>query len=354
MHQITYIKSILSYFTSMDIANLRLHLKDEYAYQDTTKEIFLNEIERIFEEHQNLGDTELLIYKGACAGKICENWGCKGFRFLGNHSKNFMDLLFDIEGDDIKDIYSCEIFDTDVEINDLGRQACFYINPDDLSSFNKTPEYWAKVNSALAAYNEIVTNPPKPVIFEDLSNWVEKHADTDALIGSYYVFDPKMKWTPFSKLYEVFKKIETYILGYFDEIEKANSIIDQNYTDQELIDWLFRNEALFNAIPSELALSFSKDSDNYITDEEEKLIFDGYHFGKTFKIYRFYCETHVALMAKYNTYTNEEEYELREKVGYDDDSDEFFSLKYHVEKRKAMEELGVNIPLYLNEGQEFN
>jgi hypothetical protein len=60
------------------------------------------------------------------------------------------------------------------------------------------------------------------------------------------------------------------------------------------------------------------------------------------------------MMAKYNTYTNEEEYELRKKVGYDDDSDEFFSLKYHVEKRKSMEELGVNIPLYLNKGQEFN
>jgi hypothetical protein len=334
----------------MDIANLRLHLKDEYTYEDTTKEIFLNEIERIFEEHQNLGDTELLIYKGACAGKICENWGCKGFRFLGNHSKNFMDLLFDIEGDDIKDISNCPVFDTDVEINDLGRQACFYINPDDLTSFIKTPEYWTKVNSALAAFNEIVTNPPKPVTFEDLSNWLDKHADTDVLIGSYVDFKPKMKWTPFSNLYFDFKKIKTYISVYFDEIEKAHSSINQNFTDEELIEWIFKNEPLYKAFPDAWSFSFEKDSNNYITDQKEKIIFAGYHLGKTFKFYRFYCETDFALMAKYNTYTEEEECKLYETV----DCENFiFSLQFHLEKRKAMEVIGIQIPLYVNSGYEM-
>ena len=69
--QSIYLKSILGYFTSMDMDSLRLHLKDEYCYQDTTKEIFLTEVESIFEAHKNSGDTDLIPYEGKCAGKIC-------------------------------------------------------------------------------------------------------------------------------------------------------------------------------------------------------------------------------------------------------------------------------------------
>lgn len=125
----TYSESILRYFTSMDIAKLRLHLKDEYSYQDTTKEIFLNDIESVFEAHKDSGDTELIAYEGACAGSnICDNCGMTGFRFVGNHSKNYMDLLFEIEGDDIKDICDCMNFKTDVDIEDLGMKADIDVN----------------------------------------------------------------------------------------------------------------------------------------------------------------------------------------------------------------------------------
>jgi hypothetical protein len=82
----------------MDIAKLRLQLKDDYTYDETTKEIFLNKIESVFEAQKNLGDTELIIYKGACAGKKCDNCGKKGYRFIGNHSRSYIDLLFENEG----------------------------------------------------------------------------------------------------------------------------------------------------------------------------------------------------------------------------------------------------------------
>jgi hypothetical protein len=104
----------------MDIAKLRLQLKDDYTYDETTKEIFLNKIESVFEAQKNLGDTELIIYKGACAGKKCDNCGKKGYRFIGNHSRSYIDLLFEIEGNEIKDITACAKFKTVVRIADLG------------------------------------------------------------------------------------------------------------------------------------------------------------------------------------------------------------------------------------------
>lgn len=119
-----YYQTILSYFISMDIDNLRVHLKDEYTYQDTTKEILLNEIEKIFEAYKNSGDTALTLYEGVCTGSIaCDNCGKKGYRFVGNNSKNYMDLLFEIDGDDIMDIFECVQFKTDVDIEKLGIKA---------------------------------------------------------------------------------------------------------------------------------------------------------------------------------------------------------------------------------------
>lgn len=336
-----YVNSILRYFSTMDIAGLQQHLKDEYIYEDTTKEIFLNEIESIFDAHIQSGDTELLIYKGKCAGKDCVNCGNKGFRFLGNHTKNYMDLLFTIEGDDIKDICSCSNFDTEIAISDLGIQASIDINDDDKASFIKTPEYLAKVNAAQAAYHEMITTPPKLVTFEELNSWLQKHVKTDAFIGGYDIFDPIMKWTTFSKLYNDFKMIKTYISVHFDEIEQANSFISQDLTEPELIEWYFRYESLYKTFPCSYSLLIENDSDNYLTDEKEKITLIGHHFDKSFKFYRFYGETEVSLMAKFNTYTKEEEFELYKNA----DNDEYiFTLRFHLEKRKEIEAAGISMP----------
>ena len=83
-----YLQSVLNYFATMDINNLRLYLKDEYPYQDTTKEIFLNKVSAIFKSCQKLKDTKLIIYKGKCGGRTCDNCGKPGYRFVGNISKN--------------------------------------------------------------------------------------------------------------------------------------------------------------------------------------------------------------------------------------------------------------------------
>ena len=120
MQQSTYLETILSYFSSMDIAKIHPLLKDEYTYDETTKEIFLNEIESVFKAQRNLGDTELIVYEGSCIGKKCDNCGKKGSRFIGNHSRSYIDLLFEIEGNEIKDITACAQFKTVVRIRDLG------------------------------------------------------------------------------------------------------------------------------------------------------------------------------------------------------------------------------------------
>ena len=111
-----YIETILHAFSSMDIEFLRLQLKEIYSYQDATKEVFLRELEKVFVNFQNAGDTSIVIYEGQCNGKTCPNFGKRGYRFVGNNSLRYLDLIFETKGDDIIDIYSCAKFKSDREI----------------------------------------------------------------------------------------------------------------------------------------------------------------------------------------------------------------------------------------------
>jgi hypothetical protein len=100
----SYIQTILNAFSSMDIAMLRNQLKDEYSYQDATKDIFLNEIEKFFKRRKDAGDTKLIIYEGECTDETCPDYGKRGYRFIGNRSRNYIDFVFKTEKDDIINI----------------------------------------------------------------------------------------------------------------------------------------------------------------------------------------------------------------------------------------------------------
>jgi hypothetical protein len=110
MPESTYLQTILKSFATLDTGSLESNLRRDLTYQDTTAEIFLREMGRIFNMHKDSGDTHLILYEGKCGGTECPSCGKRGYRFVGNHTGNFMDLIFECEGDDITDIYSCEHF----------------------------------------------------------------------------------------------------------------------------------------------------------------------------------------------------------------------------------------------------
>jgi len=288
MKQNTYLQTILYCFSILDLDKLQFYLKEEYTYQDTTKEIFLNKIKDIFEAHKNSGDTALLIYEGVCGHEKCGNCGKSGYRFIGNKSRNYFDLLYIITDDDIKDIFQCREFQTHLDSGELKNDAFIHIDLDDEVTFNKTPEYWAKVYSATAAYSEMITTPPRQIDFEELSYWVDKHSVSDASIGNYNIFKPGMKWSPFSKLYADLKETRLYISNHLNEFRQANYLITQIETEQNLIDWVLKYEAIYEEASVDLLYSFRKEGENYILNEQKLILVTGDEFFQTLTFIEFY------------------------------------------------------------------
>lgn len=345
MAQNFYYKIILSYFQSLDIEKLRVYLKESYTYQDTTKKIFLDEVQAVFEANNNSGDTELIAYPGKCVAEcdLCNNCGKSGYRLIGNNSANFIDLIFEIEGEDIKDIYDCSRFETIEIIKNLGNQADIYIQVDDKVTFNKSPEYWSIVNAATNAYSEIITAPTRIMSFEELEYWINKHSIVNERIGENDIFKPRMKWTTFTELYAYLKETKNYISNHFNDLVSAKQRIKKTITEEEEIEWVMNAASLYNKAPYELMYLLEKKKDYFIFQKRNPI----YFVGMEFAVVLFFIETYkikeAQLLSKYNTYTEKEVIHI-----YNNEDIDLTSLSFHIKKRKALKELGIEIPYYLS------
>ena len=264
-----------------------------------------------------------------------------------------MDLIFETEGEDIKDIYNCSEFKPYDEIENLRTNEGIYINEDDKVTFNKTPDYLAKVSLAEAAYSEIITIPPRQLNFKELSYWLDKHSLLNSGIGNYTVFESRMKWSPFSSLYTDLQEIRYYIRDHLEEMIKANSITDRIETEQDLIDWLFKYEVIYEKASIHLKCLFVKEDEYFkLLNNLNPILFHGEAFIETFSFIEYYHKHYDELFDKYGTYTKKEEKEVIHNPDSKVEYRQVFSLRFHLARRKAMEENGINIPLYLN--QESN
>ena len=105
-------EAVIYFMAHLDIEMVSSFLDDDKTYQDFPKYLFVSKLIKAFEQFEKAGDRVLSLHKGGCAG--CSK-GCRGFTFLGKQG-DYMDILFLMEGDKIKDIYECSNFVNDEEM----------------------------------------------------------------------------------------------------------------------------------------------------------------------------------------------------------------------------------------------
>jgi hypothetical protein len=320
----------------MDIDLLRYYLKDKYTYQEATKEVFLDKIERIFEAHRNAGDTELWLFPGACAGNDCENCGKKGYRFVGNHSKNYLNLIFETTGDNITDIYSCSQFQSDTEVPGLGSKSSIEIDLDERASFPKPPSYWTCVYTEQGAYNELITIPPRKLNYEELKYWLDKYTEFYQQIGGFRFTKPTVKWTPFLRLYYELAEIGLIISENIDQIRQANQTLEKIGSEQELIDWVISYEKIYHEGTIEMMYFFVKNGEDYGFAEFDQYLFTGETFAEVYAFFHSFEPHHTELISKYSIYTCEEEEEVANKEDWNINMHDRNSLHFHLQKRKEL------------------
>ncbi len=98
---------IIEYFQSMDSDKISLILDNSKKYQGFEKSEYIQKLVVVFDEFKSNGDCNLLALKGHCNG--C-NTNYSGYRFVGNISGNYINVIFQIKNNTITDIFECGEF----------------------------------------------------------------------------------------------------------------------------------------------------------------------------------------------------------------------------------------------------
>ncbi len=109
----TQADAILYFLQRLDIEMVSDILDDNRTYQDFKKYIFIHKLGNALSEFIAASDTFLNCYSGFCNAEIC-NFKCSGFSFIGNNSKNYLNLIIDIKDGIVFDMYECSSFKNNV------------------------------------------------------------------------------------------------------------------------------------------------------------------------------------------------------------------------------------------------
>jgi hypothetical protein len=338
---------IVDAIASMNISALKILLDDNKTYINTTKDIFLDCLSNLFEDFKNYGDTELVVNNGLCGNKSCSNCGVKGYRFIGEKSKKYFDFIFEMDGEDVKEISDCFVFKTNIESEDLGEQVYIEIDHDDRVDFEKTAEYLDLYDATMKAYSEIAKTPPLLLDLEGLSLLVAKYADLYKSIDENEEYNcAQMKWRIFLDIYYSLRDINEFMNSNLIDIFVANNLFEQITNEQALIDWVLKNETVYNQIPLEIV--YLSEEDNILSCIlSSKVNFVKEPFEQVLKYITSYKKREKQLLEKYNIYTKEEHNEAYESEAHLNNGSDLFSLKFHINKRKKLKEIGIILPFYL-------
>lgn len=100
-------QAIQHFIEKMDIEMIDAFLDNNKTYQDFEKRLFISKLQQTFETFAGFGDTRLFSVEGNC--NFCDKTR-KGFTFIGNHSNNYMCIIFDTADNKINDLYECSDF----------------------------------------------------------------------------------------------------------------------------------------------------------------------------------------------------------------------------------------------------
>lgn len=107
--KLTLIHHIWMAIMQMDADYLDELLDDDLEYEDVSKGEFIEKLRSRFIDHLVQGDTELYMDLSTCLGCQCNSPVCK---FIGNNTGEHFALYFELDGEEILDIYHCNLYNS--------------------------------------------------------------------------------------------------------------------------------------------------------------------------------------------------------------------------------------------------
>jgi hypothetical protein len=115
----THLEAMVYFISQMDTEMVASLLDDDKTYEDVSKLEFLQLLDKTFDEFKSAGDTRLKTFRGECL-HCYPTW--PGMSFIGEHSRHYMNLVFELEGEQVTDICECSRFENYMNDEQLGNR----------------------------------------------------------------------------------------------------------------------------------------------------------------------------------------------------------------------------------------
>jgi hypothetical protein len=334
-------EAILKYFCEMDIEMLRMVLNDLRTYQGAKKGVFLGKVEEVFEKFRKGGDSYLKKYNGKCGEHGCEKKGCPGIVFVGNVSRNYFELLFEVTSTGGLDIQSCPSFERDEIDVELGEKFSVHIGNDEMADFFPTNWYQKNLKNVERAMKELCKDDVAYLTKEDYVDWIEKY---DGLYEE--IFSPFDSFNGFEKFIWIHNWLKEYAdylkyeIGAKTALEEFGKINLMN--ESELLRWLVRYEDLGGKLIHVGIRIFNMEGGNVLGIYER--VFKDYDIFIAVSDYMnlinfsiCFNKYHMNMWKKYLIVSDEE---FCESESTREEIEQHYSLKYNLMERGMIDEKG--------------
>ena len=121
----TQLESVLFHIQNMEIDKASEFFDENREFEYFSKLIFFANLKNMVELFSQNGDTFLNINSGQCGDCECHNESGNGYRFIGNQTGNYMDFIFEMEGENVVAFYDCPSFNVSGDSPQNGKRFSF-------------------------------------------------------------------------------------------------------------------------------------------------------------------------------------------------------------------------------------
>ncbi|MBK6699268.1 MAG: hypothetical protein IPG55_05090 [Saprospiraceae bacterium] len=235
------------------------------TYQYVRKSVFVRKIDTVFNELIQSGDTLLKAYPGMCKSKDCDNRFCSGYRFVGNVSNKYFELIFKESRNEVDDIFQCFSLELDNPEGAKGERISYSINAEDQEYFLLNSDFQDKKKRCLVAIEEL--NQYKDILLplDVIDSWVSMQSVLyDSLSETFILL------STFNDFKSIYAKFRFLVKIYYRDVESKLAFeqylkLDKS-NEKALLRWLVDHEELGAELYQFVYFDMSKNIEGEIDD----------------------------------------------------------------------------------------
>jgi hypothetical protein len=350
-----YLNQVLKAFSEMNAKQIGELLDPQYTYQEVPLEVFVRKLEIIFVDFRKEGDEFLEVLTGNCCNLSCNPDKIRSaYKFVGNHTRNYLGFRFLLELTDgrddyeITDIFHCHDIICYEPKDCYGEAFYMHIHMDEKHDYLSSPDQTVHTEIALRAVSEL-NNHKGPFTYEELEAWLLKFRSTFDFIEEGAVeiapFE-SLKWRSFSYSYgnllcisECLRRIKEkgYLEAEYRTQKLTEKVLIEDFQEIEKIIFDEQCEHFFYDLTAE---------QDYRVHFQEKLL-EGDIFNQFSSFWAWFIPLQEKLVKKYYALNEAETDEFIEEGDYFDPELTLKLLSFHMDIRKRARERGEYIPVGL-------